>query len=360
MKIKSADFPPKQPHRFLTRLRASIIIPTRDRMRDLSGCLRAVRKSASGLRGRAEVIVVDDGSRDGTPAMVRKLARIWGRRLPLRLIHLNKPHGPATARNRGARAARSETLVFTDSDCIPKPGWFGAILSAISRHPEADVVEGRTLPNLRPPHGIHDHSVENRNGKRWLTCNLAVKRSAFLNAGGFDEHYRRPVREDTDFAFAMLECGARTFFSRNAVVVHPVRAGGPGKFLREAKQGIYEPLIFAKYPLLYLTKLKWLDGYAFPAWYLGFYAGAVWAILMWMGTVPAGSRGITGAVILGAGALLASVLARIRGRRWTAGELPALALESLIVPFIRLWWVALGCLWVLGLALVGRLRKSGG
>jgi glycosyltransferase involved in cell wall biosynthesis len=68
-----------------------------------------------------EILLVDDGSKDGTVEAARK----WGEgnpRVPLRVI-AQKNSGPAAARNRGAQEATGDLLFFIDSDCIPEANW---------------------------------------------------------------------------------------------------------------------------------------------------------------------------------------------------------------------------------------------
>ena len=307
------------------------MIPTRDRQRDLAACLAAVRTAVARSGRTVEIIVVDDGSRDGTDGMIRALARRPG--WTLRLVRHAESRGPAAARNAGVRAARAATLVFTDSDCLPSPGWLRALLAGLQASPELAAVEGRVIPRPAPPHDPYTQAVQNARGGRWLTCNLAVRRKAFLRAGGFDERYPLPVREDTDFAFALLTSGARIGFVPGAVVVHPIRRGGPGRFLREARQAVTEGLLFRKYPRLYLTRLKWIDGWAIPAYYLAPYAGVV-------GIIAGPHR--AAALILWAAGTATIVAAWCRRTRWSLRLLPALSAEAALVPFVRLGWLAWG------------------
>src|SRR3970040_688082 len=94
----------------------SIVIPTYNRPTVLASCLRAIAGLAY-PRDRFEVIVVDDG---GSAPLEQILAPY--RELSLKLIH-QANSGPAAARNRGAREATGELLVFTDDDCAPAPDW---------------------------------------------------------------------------------------------------------------------------------------------------------------------------------------------------------------------------------------------
>jgi len=92
---------------------------------------------------RWELIVVDNGSSDGTAALVRE----WIERgtLPLRYVH--EPElGLSHARNRALREARTDWLLFTDDDVIVDPGWLSGFVAATERHPAAGAIGGRVDP----------------------------------------------------------------------------------------------------------------------------------------------------------------------------------------------------------------------
>lgn len=191
------------------------------------------------------------------------------------------------------------------------------------------------VADLPPPYDLYAHVVQTAGGQ-WLTCNLAVRRREFLAAGGFDERYFPPnVREDTDLAFALLTAGGRLPYAPRAVVVHPVRPGRHWKFVRDARKGVYEALFFRKFPRLYLTRLKWIDGWAIPAYYLPSYAGAAWLGL--------GPGRLAPCLLWAAGAALI-VGAWARRRRVALRDLPVALAEAALVPFVRLGWVVWGAL----------------
>jgi glycosyltransferase involved in cell wall biosynthesis len=94
----------------------SIIIPAYNAERTLGECLDGCL--AQGYPN-TEVIVVDDGSTDGTERVAR--ARNVG--------YIRQENGgPAKARNTGAREAEGEIIAFTDSDCIPEANWIEALI----------------------------------------------------------------------------------------------------------------------------------------------------------------------------------------------------------------------------------------
>lgn len=119
---------------------ASVIVPTRDRAPVLRDCLASLTRQ--GLEpGRFEVIVVDNGSSDDTAAV----ARGFDGALQLRLLHEPEP-GLHVGRHAGARAARSDTLVFCDDDIVAEPGWLAAVVSAFAQDDAVALVGGNNRP----------------------------------------------------------------------------------------------------------------------------------------------------------------------------------------------------------------------
>lgn len=120
--------------------RASVIVPTRNRAAVLAQCLQSLTRQT--LPADAfEVIVVDNGSSDGTAAV----ARSFDGALRLRLLHEEEP-GLHVGRHAGARAARSELLMFCDDDIEALPGWVEAVQRRFDADPAVALVGGNNLP----------------------------------------------------------------------------------------------------------------------------------------------------------------------------------------------------------------------
>jgi mycofactocin glycosyltransferase len=115
----------------------TLIIPVRDRAEELDRCLAAVRAPAT--PAALEVIVVDDGSAD--PAAIAGVCTRHGARLVRRAVS----GGPAAARNAGFDVSQTELVAFLDSDCIPSPGWIGALAGHF-----ADPLVGAAAPRVQP------------------------------------------------------------------------------------------------------------------------------------------------------------------------------------------------------------------
>ena len=192
----------------------SIIIPTHNKCEDVQRCLSEVLAHAA-THGDAEVIVIDDGSTDGTEARLRDSEGV-----PFTYCRL-PGNGPARARNEGIARAQGDIVIMVDDDAIPQPAWLDAILAPFS-DTEVVGVEGKVVPVGGQGWGPLGTSPRNLSGGVYLTCNIAYRRDALLAVGGFDEGFPFPAFEDTDLAMQMKKLG-RIAWAPDALVHHPRR-----------------------------------------------------------------------------------------------------------------------------------------
>ncbi|MCS4185186.1 glycosyltransferase family 2 protein [Salinibacter ruber] len=192
----------------------SVVIPTYQRPDDLARCLEQLKPGAQTLSfERYEVTVTDDeGEGSATQALVREQYP-WAKWVP------GPGQGPAANRNRGADYAEGEWLVFTDDDCVPKPGWLEAYAETGSKSPSLDVMEGVTLPD-GPRESLAWQAPINTEGGRLWSCNLAVRSDCFSTLGGFDTDYPFAL-EDLDFRARVFNSEVEWEFEPRAAVVHP-------------------------------------------------------------------------------------------------------------------------------------------
>jgi len=208
----------------------SVVIPTFNRLSALERCIAALRaQTASG--DACELIVVDDGSRDGTWA--------WLQQQPdVRLLRV--PHcGPAAARNAGVRYALGQVVAFTDDDCTAQPDWIECLMHSME---SCDVAGGR-VRNAVPANllavtaqaivdGLSEElNGEMRNGGMLTANNLAYRKSIFEAAGGFDERYT-VGGEERDLNYRLWLGRARLVFNPQAIVNHHSDPS-PACFLRQ-------------------------------------------------------------------------------------------------------------------------------
>jgi GT2 family glycosyltransferase len=190
----------------------SIVVPTYSRMATLSRLLDLLRPESQALEADVyEVIVSDDAPGDAAREQL-------GSRFPSVRFVTGPGRGPAANRNAGARYARGEWLVFTDDDCEPCAGWLRALAEEADHH-SLDVIEGAiVVPDKR--RSIFRRDVENLNGDCFWSANLSIRRECFERLGGFDEDFREAGGEDLELGHRIRAIGARTAFSRQAIVYH--------------------------------------------------------------------------------------------------------------------------------------------
>ena len=197
------------------RPRLRVILPARDATATLDGCLAALAASltaAAGAFAAAEIVVVDDGSRDGTAAAA---ARHGATVLPTQ----GASQGAAAARNRGAAAADADVLLFVDADVEVETEAVSALLAALAA-PGVDAAVGVYAPcdaALGPWSRTKDRSIRINHGRSgrdiaWFWTALgAVRCSAFRRVGGFDvgRFGAGATVEDMDLGLRLSAAGCR-------------------------------------------------------------------------------------------------------------------------------------------------------
>jgi GT2 family glycosyltransferase len=168
--------------------RVAVVIATRNRGPELLGTLERLRA----LPEQPPVVVVDNGSADGTVELVRARHHRPG----VRVVGLRRNLGGA-ARTVGARLVDSPYVAFSDDDSWWAPGALGRAAGLLERHPRLAVLAARVLVGpegwLDPVCGEMAHSPLGRAGDLpgpsvlgFIACGAVVRRSAFLEVGGFD------------------------------------------------------------------------------------------------------------------------------------------------------------------------------
>jgi N-acetylglucosaminyl-diphospho-decaprenol L-rhamnosyltransferase len=218
----------------------SIVILTWNSRALLEACLAALPAATERLP--TEVIVVDNGSRDGTADVLR-------RRGDVTVIVNATNRGVAPGRNQGLRAARGEFVVLLDVDTVPAPGAFTQLAARLRAAPEVGLVgpklvdpDGRLqyscrrFPTLidklcrRLPDGVGRALVADVELRSWDHADLRrvdyvigacqmIRRAALDEVGLLDEHiFYGP--EDVDLCLRMQRAGWQVEYVPAAVVMH--------------------------------------------------------------------------------------------------------------------------------------------
>lgn len=189
--------------------------------------IELLRKAVDALLGQQgvsfELVVVDDGSSDGTTAYLAETAETAA--VPFRVVTSESNGGPAAARNQGWRLARAPYVAFTDDDCEADPHWLRALVDAAARS-DADIVQGRTIVNPADPATTPWHRAVRCEAFSHLyqTCNLLVRTAVLEELDGFDESYPLAAGEDCDLGWRATERGFVAVYTGDALVLHARRA----------------------------------------------------------------------------------------------------------------------------------------
>lgn len=208
----------------------SIIIPTHNR-------LGALRETMAALEDQVEappfeVIVVDDGSSDGTAAWLAGASF----RLPVQVAR-REQSGPAAARNEGVRKATGERVAFIGDDTAPQPTWLAAharVVSDLDDGGASTAVLGYTRwhKRMRVTRFLDYLNEDGQqfgyrliHGQRevpfnfFYTSNLSLAR-AQMTAEPFDERFPSAAWEDTECSYRLHQRGLRLVYEPSAVVEH--------------------------------------------------------------------------------------------------------------------------------------------
>lgn len=309
-------------------LRFSIVIPVLNLSVSLDLLLRCLEQLEF-PRERFECIIVDDGSTDGTKAILESHQS----GLNLTLIFNRVNQGRSQARNIGWQQARGEVVVFLDGDMLPEPQWLQHFDESIARHPEWDVISGgryciqapydaglrhslARLINVSPDELFASQVAEQfktiyaaaalgqyprpllkkfelqlREVCRLLpenllcayslvTSNVAVRRRRLAAAGGFDPFLRRC--EDTDLGLRLWKSGCRFGFAEGARAYHLYDPRQPDRQMTLAE----DLALFYRHPYSLIVMMHvWCTFNAVGATGQGVLAGGL-TLLGQMGQVP--------------------------------------------------------------------------
>lgn len=287
----------------------TVVIPTYNRRADV---LRALAALARQCGPPVHVIVVDNGSTDGTAEAVKGEQAAWCGRLR----YLRKtPEGPASARNAGLALASTPLVLFQDSDVELPPEWTARALARLHVEPDLAAVGGRIVYEFDParvnayggalnwfglawdidegqPLPSLDAEGKTAIERVWINCSaMLVRRSSATEVGGFDERFFYGF-EDTDLGWRLRLAGHSLKVVPELVARHHVDvATGPAHpdivfhacknrlamLLRNA-QSVRLPLVLAGY-LAYTAVDLVLRGPRAPKW-----RALKWNLLEWRNT----------------------------------------------------------------------------
>jgi glycosyltransferase involved in cell wall biosynthesis len=186
----------------------SVVIATKDRAELLDAALASLR----GQSGAPpfDIVVVDNGSRDRTPAIAREHGVSY--------VFVAEPNR-GKARNAGVAHATGELIVFVDDDVVTPPHFVAAHARA---HEAEDIPLAVSGPIVNVPASAERPAPTAANASRafFVTCNVSLRRAIFEAAGGFDETFDRYGWEDTELGVRLRARGVRRRFVWDAYLWH--------------------------------------------------------------------------------------------------------------------------------------------
>lgn len=178
----------------------SVIIPAKNEEEYLGKCLDSLEIAISNWGGKAEIILVDNGSTDCT----REIAKEKGCKI------IEESFGTiAKLRNLGVKDARGSIVAFLDADCLVAPNWISLCLENFNDD-RIGMIGTRIVPDFGNATWVEKCWYELCPGAKrpdyvdWLgSSNVFIKKEVFLNVGGFNEALL--VGEDTDLSYRIGE-----------------------------------------------------------------------------------------------------------------------------------------------------------
>jgi glycosyltransferase involved in cell wall biosynthesis len=188
-------------------VKISVIIPAFNEEKFLGNCLLSLKEQDF---KDFEIIVVDNNSTDKTAEIAKKFGAI---------LISEKNQGVAFARNKGAKIAKGEILVFTDADTILPKNWLLRIKEEFEEDKEliafggsCEFYSGPISARLASKFLLKPFLILDKffsGGFNLMGCNMAIKREAFFRIGGFNENLK--LNEDVEISYRLRKLGKIKF-----------------------------------------------------------------------------------------------------------------------------------------------------
>ena len=198
----------------------SVVVPTYNRKELLEGCIDSLLKQSY---PKYEIIVVDDGSTDGT----KKLLEKYSKKNPNLKFFTQENKGSYAARNLGIKNSKGEIICFTDDDCIADKDWIKNLIEGYTDDSVGGV--GGKIASYSPQTLLERYSgvIDLLNQEEYtkvffMTANASYRRSVLKRVKGFDIYFRNGG--DVDIGIRVILSGYDLAYNPRAIVYHKHRA----------------------------------------------------------------------------------------------------------------------------------------
>lgn len=245
----------------------SVVIPTYNRQPILEKCLQALENQDLPPGQGYEVVVVDDGSTDGTVAWFQQHCSTF----PHVQWFCQDHQGPAAARNLGIQKAQGDTIVFIDSDLVVTPTFLQAHIDALSRGQAALGSDrlftyGRVINTNNFDHPTAEpYKLTDFSAAYFATGNVAIPRVWLEKAGLFDPRFHLYGWEDLELGVRLKQLGLKLIKAPAAVGYHwhpPFALNQLSTLIdREIQRGRMGVLFYQKHPtweVRMMIQMTWL------------------------------------------------------------------------------------------------------
>jgi lipopolysaccharide biosynthesis glycosyltransferase/GT2 family glycosyltransferase len=223
----------------------SVVIPVYNRKNFIRKCLESVLNQE--FKGEYEVIVVDDGSTDGTVEIIKEFSS----RVKLYLSPTNQ--GVSCARNQGVRLSQGKFVAMIDSDCIAYPDWLTELIKPFEQDKNIMIVGGRVTDIVSNNYwqmvnkGFSTFIANsNRYVDRVIGCNMAM-RLEFVLSHLYDERLKFASGDDTGLCWMCQKMNFKVFYINSARVAHHHRSTVRASFFQQFLYGYMNTCLCIKF-----------------------------------------------------------------------------------------------------------------
>lgn len=228
--------------------------------------LKSLYESFSGGGQMFELIIIDNGSTDGT---VEFLKIFETQKNNVRVVYNSENYGYSKGCNQGAEIAQNEYIAFLNNDILLSRGWSDNIFGVFEKESDAGLVSASQIEGNEYKEWMYPKIMKKMLGKRSCDYKVAIKpcfsciitkKAIFNKIGGFDENFIPAYFEDDDLSWRYIFAGYKNFISQKSYIYH--KGSLTGKSLTNLNE-IFErnrEYFFQKYSDKY---------YVIADWYLG-------------------------------------------------------------------------------------------